>query len=105
MAFESPFARAFQSRFSRRFTCPDLQDDEAGGGLPTPPPPPPDVLLDIDFFSELPLGSNFTRDGAAVSFENAAGLIEFEAAENVPVFEHRNGVPLGLVMELSLIHI
>ena len=99
MAFESPFARAFQSRFSRRFTCPDLQDDEAGGGLPTPPPPPPDVLLDIDFFSELPAGSNFTHDGAAVSFENAAGLIEFQTAENTPVFEHRNGVPLGLVME------
>ena len=103
MAFESPFARAFQSRFSRRFTCPDLQDDEAGGGLPTPPPPPPDVLLDIDFFSELPLGSNFTVDHDASfvgrSFENAAGLIEFETAENTPVFEYRNGVPLGLVME------
>ena len=103
MAFESPFARAFQSRFSRRFTCPDLQDEDAGGGLPTPPPPPPDVLLDIDFFSGLPAGSNFTRDGAAifsgVSFENADGLIQFETADNTPVVEYRNGVPLGLVME------
>ena len=98
MAFESPFARAFQSRFSRRFTCPDLQDEDAGGGLPTPPPPPPDVLLDIDLLSGLPLGSNFTRASAA-SFENAAGLIEFATADDVPVFEHRNGEPFGLVME------
>ena len=60
---------------------------------------PSDVLLDIDFFSQLPAGSNFTRDSANASFENAAGLIQFEAAANAPVFEYRNGLPLGLVME------
>ena len=64
---------------------------------------PSDVLLDIDFFSELPVGSNFTVDHdanfAGRSFENAAGLIQFETAEDTPVFEYRNGVPLGLAME------
>ena len=60
---------------------------------------PSDVLLDIDFFSQLPAGSDFTRDSANASFENAAGLIQFEASEDTPVFEYRNGVPLGLVME------
>ena len=64
---------------------------------------PSDVLLDIDFFGQLPAGSNFTRGSGATfaghSFENAAGLIQFETADDTPVFEYRNGEPFGLVME------
>lgn len=91
MSFSRPFSRSFSSSFSRPFSDPE----QGGGGVA---PGDPTLIVNDRFLTSLPSEWTFERQGFQY-FEDQSGALVRVESDDVPVFEHRNGLPRGLFME------